>query len=400
MPPTITASDFARLNEARRLQVERYRTAYFKREKALPRDDDPGVNRQWLRVKLGTLDRCVPVGTLAVWSATFAESAPLSFDLAGPFVTVKRGTSSIKLFTLPVIHDGKGNSFAEGITPITPLSPPVLLTVTPDNALALELPDLAEELKALRAETTSNRKQIAREKAIAKARKMVKDARERLEKATQEAAEAQAVIDSMTPAQAAAFARRCLATRRLYNAALANPQTVPAWLPKVYVREFFNCATQKGDEETRQTAPDYMAYAADLANAQAALAAYKPRMQWPSYADSLAREAGMSLAAWKRANPDRACPIIGPAFDRLKEARNKAFDNLKWFIYHRFGEYCTAQGLPDCLASPDMSQYCQPRAYSRARLWLKAWPALRFDLEGKLTEANAALERAEAMPER
>ena len=390
MPPTITASDFARLNEARRLQVERYRTAYFKREKALPADSDPGVNRQWLRVKLGTLDRCVPVGTLAAWSATFAESAPLSFDLAGPFVTVKRGTSSIKLFTLNVMYDDKGQGFAEGITPITPLNPPVLLSVTPDNTLALELPDLGEELKTLRAETTSNRKQIAREKAIAKARKLVGDAQNKLAKANREAIEAQAVIDSMTPAQAAAQAREYLTARRLYNAALANPQTAPAWLPLSYNK----------DGESRKTAPDYAELAAALDLAQAALDAYKPRMHWPSFIKYRAERLGISLAAYKKANPEDATAVYGPAFDRLKESNKKTIDRLTYFIRDRFAEYCAAQRLPECLSSTYFDQYNHPRAYSRARLLLKAWPAMRHDLEWTLTEANATLEQAEAMPER
>jgi len=400
--PTITATEFARLDEARRLQVERYRTAYFKREKELPPDTDAGISRQWLRVKLGALDCLIPVGMLTKWAATFGESAPISFDIIKPFVTISRGTSRIKAFVVNVLYNDKGEGFAEGFTPIAPLNPPVVLSVTPDNTLAVELPDLAEELAILRAETTSNRRQVNREKAIAKASKQLKDARGKLNEATQEAAEAQAVIDSMTLGQAITFARRCIHARRLYRAALANPQTAPEWLPLTYSREFWNVATQTGDTETRQTAPDWREYAAALDLAEKAVAAYKPRMQWPSLVKYRAERLGISLAAYKKANPEDATAIYGPAFDRLKEARRKAFDSLSYFIGDRFKEYCTAQGLPgECLASKWFDVHQQGiAAYSRARLLLKSWPALRSDLEGKVSEANAALDRANAMPER
>jgi len=401
--PTITATEFARLDEARRLQVERYRTAYFKREHALPPDTDAGISRQWLRVKMGALDCLIPVGTLTKWAATFGESAPVSFDLVKSFVTISRGTSRIKAFVVNVLYNDKGDAFAEGFTPIAPLNPPVLLSVTPDNTLAVELPDLAEELAILRAETTSNRRQVNREKAISKARKQLKDAQNQLDKHTQEATEARAVIDSMTLRQAIAFARRCVDARRLYRAALANPQTAPEWLPLTY-----ETGCTKWDEDGQKAVPlpptntlnDYREYAAALDLAEKAVAAYKPRMQWPSFVKYRAERLGISLAAYKKANPEDATAVCGPAFDRLKEARRKAFDSLSYFIGDRFKEYCTAQGLPDCLASKWFEPYNHPRAYSRARLLLKSWPALRSDLEGKVSEANAALDRAEAMPER
>lgn len=168
--PTITPAEFAKLNEVRRLQVERYRTAHFKREGSLPSDSDAAIDPQWLRVKLGEIDRCIPVKTLTAWARTFGDSQALSFELNG-VVTVKRGTSRLRLFTASVMYDDKGAGFREGATPIAPLDSPVTLTEGPDGSLAVSVPDIAAELSTLRAETTANRKQLAKERAITKARK-------------------------------------------------------------------------------------------------------------------------------------------------------------------------------------------------------------------------------------
>ncbi len=392
---TITATDFARLEEARRLQVERYRTAYFKREGTLPPDTDCALEREWLRVVVGEQDCCLPIGTLTKWGKTFGETAPLSISINGK-VTVKRGTSSISLFTLPV-ETGKGFHFRSGCT--TALDAPIPLTVT-NGALIPELPDLSAELATLRAETTANRKQVNREKAIAKARKIEREALDTLAKASGEASEAKAIVDGMTLKQAVSHARACLNARRLLHSTFANVGTLPAWLPLTFQESVYEWDETKGEHadkvSTLDTLPAWREYANPYQTARAALEEYKPRLQWPSYVESLASEAGLSVATYKRANPDRARPIYGPTFDKLKESERKALDKLKIFTRARFREYLTAQGLPDCLASEYGWQVEQARAYSRARLLLSTWEQRRADLESRAFEATKAREGAEA----
>lgn len=378
-PPTITALDFARLDEARRLQVERYRTTYFKREGSLPSDSDPAIDRAFLRVALGPLDCLIPVDMLAKWGKTFGEAAPLSFDLSPGSLTVTRGTSRLRVFASRVEHTDKGIAFRSGCT--VPLDAPVVLTVTPGNTVALCVPDLGEELKALRAETTANRKAVNREKAIAKAKRAEREAVDTLARDSEQAEQAQAVVDSMTLRQAIAAAKRCRAAMRDYRAALVAPFTAPAWLPPSFTVTEWDSAAQDDISKTVDTLTAWGEHVATYRAALDALAAYKPRLSWPRYTESLAKEAGQSLAAYKRANPDRAFAIRGPQFDKLTDAKRQAFRALDSFVSCRCSEYLREQGHGE---------------YRRARRLLSTWPQRKADLESRVFEARNAREKAEA----
>ncbi len=381
---TITPAEFAKLTEARRLQVERYRTAFFKREGLLPTDTDPNINPQWLRVKLGDLDKCIPVGILTQWAHTFEDGQALQVELNGR-MTVRRDSSRLSLWVHPVAHDDKGNAYMGRLpdwrSKAAPLDSPVELIPTPGGSLSVSLPDQSTELATLKAETTAARKQLAKERAIAKARKVEKEKREQLERATSEANEAQAVIDSMTLKQAVSYARKCLSAARSYRAALVAPFPAPAWLPPTFEQTRWDVDTQDDKTETVSTATALRERVSAYQATLDALAQYKPRLSWPSYTASLAREAGMSLAAFKKANPDRAFKTYGPTFDKLKEAKRAAFQALERFLESRCTAYLTANHY---------------REYNRARRLLATWPQRRADLESQVREATQTRERAEA----
>jgi hypothetical protein len=68
----IPAREFARLVEARQLQIERYRTRVFRESGELPSESDPAVDREWLAVKPANgAARCIRIGLLARWARTF-----------------------------------------------------------------------------------------------------------------------------------------------------------------------------------------------------------------------------------------------------------------------------------------------------------------------------------------
>jgi hypothetical protein len=176
---------------------------------------------------------------------------------------------------------------------------------------------------------------------------------------------------------------------------LKTPTVAPAWLLPTCERDYFDVEAQAGATETVNTRDLYLSYIASVAFAQSALDDYKPRLSWPSYVASLAERDGISVAAWKRANPDRAFKTYGPAFDKLKETKKRATDALNRFLERCFGEYCEANNLPKDLSSSWFSaQGADICPYSRARLHLRDWPARREDLESRLHEAQAALEKA------
>lgn len=188
----------------------------------------------------------------------------------------------------------------------------------------------------------------------------------------------------MTLRQAVDFAKRCRDANRAYRLALVAPFPAPAWLPPTFTenRYEWNAETCEGaDVETvRDTVAAWGEHVAAYQTTESALQAYKPRIQWPSYVASLAKEAGLSLAAYKRANPDRGFPIRGPQFDKLKEAKRVAFNRLDSFLTGRCTAYLTAHHY---------------RAYSRARLLLRTWPQRRDDLESQIRESTATREHAE-----
>jgi len=245
--------------------------------------------------------------------------------------------------------------------------------------------------------TKDERKAEAKKKRMKAAARKVREAKTALNRATEEANEAQAVIDKMSLADAIAFAKRCRDARRLYRAAMGRPKNAPAWLPKTYPSLSLR-TDEDGNYEGEydiQTFPAYLEYVAALSEAEKAATEYKPRLHWPSYAADLARKANMSLAAWKKANADYSHKVYGPAFDRLKETEGRALTALINFIENRFGEYLEAQNLPKCLGSKWFSgSYSEHRPYSRARLILRAWPAIKLDLESQLNEAALAFEKA------
>jgi hypothetical protein len=243
--------------------------------------------------------------------------------------------------------------------------------------------------------TPEDRKAEAKKKRVESAMTKVKEAKKRFEEATEQANEAQSVLDRTTLEEAVSFARKCLAARRLYRNTLENPTVAPDWLLPTCERDYFDAEAQAWATETVSTQDAYISYVASVTFAQSALDDYKPRLSWPSYVASLASEAGMSLAAYKKANTDKAFKTYGPAFDKLKEVKKRATDALNRFIEKCFGEYCEANNLPKNLSSSWFNaQGADICPYSRARLHLRDWPARREDLESRLNEAQAALEKA------
>jgi hypothetical protein len=388
---TITSREFCRLNEARQLQIERYRTAYFKREGELPKDDDPAISRHWLRVLINGQDRCIPVKLLTAWAKTFDTDTPLTFNLApNGVLVVKRGTSSLKLFTAAPMYDDKGRAWltaADSTVRGFPAELPDAIPLIADNGtIRLDLPDVTAELAALARETTSNRKTVAHEKALAKARKAEKTTLDALNRHTEEATAAQAVIDKQTLAEAVAFARRCLAARRVFRASLDALDTLPGWLPATYQDEVYVPSTETEEGQfkpcTVDAAAEWRELVAVYQSARAAREAYKPRQ-------------GGRVARWRPSRHKRPATKL----DRLIEAETKARDTLTQFLSARYREHLATLGLPDSLASDDkfgawsVLSGCQ--IYTRARQLLRTWPQRRDDLQSAYNEAVAKREGLE-----
>lgn len=400
--PTITPVEFTKLVQARHLQVEKYRTAYFAKEKALPSDDDPMVDRQWLLVKYDgdyPFEACIPVGLLSKWADTFDTAEPLTFEPQPDWrVLLSRGTSKIRVMGFRPEYMADGTPFRKSGrygSQIAVLDAPVKMTQVGDS-INVEIPDITAELAKLKATTTDNRKAIAREKLILKTRKTERDAKERLERAVNKANEAQAVLDGMTLKEAIRHSCCCLYARRLYRSSITNVESLPDWMLPSFTREFFNCETQSGDTETVDSRTVYGNLLAIYQSALDALNEYKPRLSWPSYVGQLAKEAGMSVAAYKKANQSRAFKTYGPTFDKLKEAKNRTLKNLICFVRDRFEDYCIQNGLPKCIASEYAWDVMSYRTYSRARQHLKTWEQRKVDLESQVFEATKARENAES----
>lgn len=288
--------------------------------------------------------------------------------------------------------------YANSVPCETPFDPVAKSTCNLGSGPILDRCEIAEMVNGEALSSTKDeRKAEAKKKRMEAAARKVSEATAAFNRATEEANEAQEVIDKMSLADAIAFAKRCRDARRLYRAAMSQPKTAPEWLPKTYPSLGLR-VDEEGNYEGEydiQTLPAYLEYVAALSDAEKAVTEYKPRMHWPSYAADLASKANMSLAAWKRANPDYSHKVYGPAFDRLKETEGRALTALINFIENRFGEYLEAQNLPKCLGSKWFSgSYSEHRPYSRARLTIRAWPAIKLDLESRVSEATLVFKKA------
>ncbi len=382
---TITPREFARLDEARHLQVERYRTAFYRQAGELPRDDDPNCSRRWLRVLLAGQDRCVPVGLLTQWANTFDDAQPLSLALsvmpgscADGLLTISRGTSRLRVPTVSTqIEGGKGYAYLGGIMEL----PEAIPLIPEGDTIRLDLPDIAAELAALARETTGNRKTVAKAKAIKRTTKAEKAALDTLTRATEDAAAAQAVIDGQTLPEAIAYARRCLAARRVFRDSLAALETRPAWLPATYAGEAWDAETATHTPCTHDTAEQWAELVALYVAARTECETYKPRQ-------------GGRVAHW-RPNKRKAAT----KGDKLAEAEKRARSDLAFFLGARYREHLATLGLPDSLALADACAWSVlhgVQTYSRARLLLRTWPARCAELTSLHAEAVAAREAAEA----
>ncbi len=380
---TITPREFARLDEARHLQVERYRTAYFKREGELPKDDDPAISRRWLRVLLSGQDRCIPVKLLTDWANTFEDTQLIVITLCpNGLLVIKRGTSRLTVPTVGAqIEGGKGYAHLGAIMEL----PEAIPLAVEGSSIRVDLPDIAAELAALAKETTGNRKVVAKAKAIKRTTKAEKAALDTLTRHTQNVEQAQAVIDGQTLAEAVAFARRCLAARRVFVASLATLETRPAWLPATYAGEVYEWDEAEQGHRTKPATVDAVAQwgelSAALTTARTERETYKPRQ-------------GGRIARW---HPNkRRAPTKG---DKLAEAEQRAERALAGFLSARYRDHLATLGLPDSLATDSgysWSVLHGVQAYSRARLLLRTWPARCADLTSLHAEAVAAREAAEA----
>ena len=375
---TITAPEFAKLNDARRLQIERYRTGYFKKFGKMPKDD-PLTDRERLNISFGGDSFMIPIALLTKWTATFGDILELPLSFQPGILTLKYKDSTLKVFTY------KGAS----------LDAPIPLNIVEGKA-TVGIPDIKEELSILVKETTGNRKAIAKAKAIVKAKREENQALNELTKEIEAAEAAQAVVISMTKKDAVKFARRCLAARRLFRNTIANPEAVITWLPATYRVE--DRQIWSNDKQDYETAPAFDAntsdvwkeYASNVTKARQACEEYKPRISWPSY----------FTAKDKKEKPEYGVKKYGPAYDKLKETEKGAISCLEYFVRARFKDYLAAQGLPDCLASEFFDgQNSSFRAYSRARILLSTWQQRKEDLQSRYQVAKTARERAEGKAE-
>lgn len=282
----ITHLQFTRLVKARHLQIERYRTEYFKQHNENPSAGEPEMDRSRLFVKLRDDAFILPISIMEKWAKTFGEETPISFDYVRGLATIvlKRNTSTLRTYIYGPDYDAQGNAFLRnekrGYGAVYKLDKPIELkeSIGTPNYLTVEDIDIEGELAKLKAQSKDNRKVEARNKAIAKANSALKEAKARLAEATESAEKAQAIIDGQTLKQAIAYSRACLKARRLYRATLDNPSLLKKWaLPTFERAESYNHDTGKAVYVERDTVVEFQDYVNALAMAEMNLSAYKPR---------------------------------------------------------------------------------------------------------------------------
>lgn len=397
----ILPTELARLHEARRLQVERYRTTYLAREGVLPEqgDGDLATDASQMALSLGDAKILVPIKLLTDWARTLDTSTPLTLTLCPDGTLILRhATGTLRVFTRSLLHDESGKPYLTNTySRNTPVEAEIItLSAAPGDSglLTASIPadiGTAGDLKAMKAETAKARKAVAHEKALAKARKAEKAALEALMKGCERAEAAQAVLDGQTLADAIAFARRVRQARRAWRSDTITPEIRPAWLSPTYGiaagpgwDKEANAWSDSLPAQTVDALAEHTELAFAYVDAQAARREYKPRKHWPRWAN----------AEKRKRRPDLGVPVYGPAFDKLNEAENKARHSLVSFLSKRFDEWCISQGLPTGLTHEWLPDEARP--YSRARLVVRAWErSVKDELTTAYDVAKAARERVE-----
>lgn len=407
---TISASTLSRLNLIRQLQIAKLMVEQYRKEESLPSDGSAEIDREWVGVKIGELERMIRINLLTKWAKTFGDEAVLSILLGERILALEHGkTSVLKTFTMGIERDGENKPLyrlAYGNPVYVP--EPIPFTVNVFNGeLTLEAgseSDNEEQLQSLKSEVSKARKVLSLGKQFAKARKDEAKALRELTEETERASAYQATLDSMTLQDAIYLARRVLAARRLWRKTNEDVSVIPAWLPITFIesgRIGWDEAKQDNYEIPAQTIntidelnPLIVSYVA----ARDARLSYKPRNSWPSWIEWDERD-GLSLPAYKKLHPELASKVYGPAFDKLKEEESKAKRNVQYFLRDRFSEYCMNCGLPksDYIMSPYLSsEIC---AYSFARKWLKNWEDRKAELQSLYDEAKGKRESIEQKAE-
>lgn len=405
---TISASTLSRLNLTRQLQIAKFMVDQYRKEESLPKDGSPEIDREWVGVKIEGQERMIRVNLLAKWAKTFGDETVLSILLGERILALEHGkTSVLKTFTMGIERDGENKPLyrlAYG-NPVY-VSGPVSLTVNILNGeLTLETGSESNseaELSSLKAEVSKARKLLSLGKQFAKARKDEERALRRLAEETEKASAYQATLDGMALQDAIYLARRVLAARRLWRKTNEDVSVIPYWLPETFIDE----ERAEWDEtnqdyvyvrKTINAIDELNPLIAAYVTARYARLSYKPRMSWPCYVSY--EGTPKAIAAFKKLHPELATPVYGPAFDKLKEAEEKAHRQVVDFLRDRFIEWCSSCDLPggEDLTYSYLSR--EMRAYSYARNWLKGWEDRKAELQSLYDEAKMKREGIEEKAE-
>ncbi len=213
--------------------------------------------------------------------------------------------------------------------------------------------------------TAGERKAANHAKKLDKAKREYAVVKKELDKRTKEANDAMAIV-AQPLKRAIKEARTYLSVMRARRAYENDPTIFPSWMPETCERSHFDCETQASVTKTHKTREIHAAMLAELNAAIVDRDAYKPH------------------------KTRFGTPILGPKWDKLTGAIDGKRRNLLHFMESQFKEYVKANDWPDNLRFGWLV-----RPYSRARLLLKGWPALRDELTSKVTEARARLDKLE-----
>jgi hypothetical protein len=216
------------------------------------------------------------------------------------------------------------------------------------------------------------RKAANHAKRLDKAKRDAREAKMTLDKATKRANEAMDALK--TPiAEAIKQARLYLSLSRARRAFEHNPTVAPGWMLPTYEETFFDIDSQASAKRVVDTRAAHAERVNSLNRAIAERDAYKPTTRWPRY----------FTAKDKREKPDYGYKVYGPKYDKLNEVVKDAERSLLRFLETRFDEYVATLCLSRHYAN----------AYTRARIHLRDWSARKDDLESKVNEAKAKLDK-------
>lgn len=214
--------------------------------------------------------------------------------------------------------------------------------------------------------TAEERKAFNFEKRLDKAKSDYVKTKRVLDEQTKRANEAKEIMAQPLD-EVVKQARVYLSILRAHRASQKDPTIFPVWAPITCKREVWDGENQVFKKEIVETKTVHAELVAELNAAIEARDAYKPRK-----------------TAW-------GTPKYGPKWDKLNEAVTHKRRELERFNDSQFEKYLEANGLPSSLRWG-----MAPNHYSRARLFLKTWPGIHADLDSRVKEAAARLNKVEA----